>query len=91
MEKKSPIAGTVIITRDLTRSLEPKGRDRNTDDERRAPRGLILNAATLMQELGVDDVYDTHALLRLVDALDQEPVDLVEDMTIAATQPSSVA
>jgi hypothetical protein len=38
-----------------------------------------MNAATLMQELGVDDVFHTHAILRLVDALDQKPVELVEE------------
>ena len=61
------------------RSLEPEDRDHNTANERRARRELILDAATMMQELGVDDVYDTHALLQLVDALDQEPVEEFED------------
>ena len=61
------------------RSLEPEDRDHNTANERRARRELILDAATLMQELGVDDVYDTHALLRLVDALDQEPAEVFDD------------
>ncbi len=61
------------------RSLEPEDRDHNTANERRARRELILDAATLMQELGIDDVYDTHALLRLVDALDQEPADEFDD------------
>ena len=61
------------------RSLEPEDRDHNTTNERRARRELILNAATLMQELGVDDVFDTHALLRLVDALDKEPAEEFDD------------
>ncbi|NCA91033.1 MAG: hypothetical protein EOM92_19705 [Gammaproteobacteria bacterium] len=61
------------------RSLEPEDRDHNTANERRARRELILDAATLMQELGVDDVFDTHALLRLVDALDQEPAEEFDD------------
>ena len=61
------------------RSLEPEDRDHNTTNERRARRELILDAATLMQELGVDDVFDTHALLRLVDALDKEPAEEFDD------------
>lgn len=61
------------------RSLEPEDRDHNTANERRARRELILDAATMMQELGVDDVFDTHALLRLVDALDQEPAEEFDD------------
>ncbi|MBP8283276.1 MAG: hypothetical protein KAX46_05100 [Chromatiaceae bacterium] len=59
--------------------MEPEDRDRNTNDERRARRKLILYAATLLQELGVDDVFDTHAILRLVDALDQEPAEAFDD------------
>ena len=61
------------------RSLEPEDRHPNTDDERRARRELIMDAATMMQELGVDDVFDTHAILRLVDALDQEPAEEFDD------------
>lgn len=61
------------------RSLDPEDRDHNTANERRARRELILDAATMMQELGVDDVYDTHALLQLVDALDQEPAEEFDD------------
>ena len=61
------------------RSLEPEDRDHNTANERRARRELIMDAATMMQELGVDDVWDTHTLLRLVEALDQEPVEEFED------------
>ena len=61
------------------RSLEPEDRDHNTANERRARRELILDTATMMQELGVDDVFDTHALLRLVDALDQEPAEEFDD------------
>ena len=57
------------------RSLEPEDRDHNTANERRARRELILDAAYLLQALGVDDVDDTHAILRLVDALDQEPAE----------------
>ncbi len=37
-------------------SLEPEDRHPNTDDERLARLDLILNAAYLLQELGVDDV-----------------------------------
>ena len=61
------------------RSLEPEDRDHNTANERQARRVLILDAATMMQELGVDDVWDTHALLRLVDALDREPAEDFDD------------
>lgn len=61
------------------RSLEPEDRDHNTVNERRARRELILDAAYLLQELGVDDVFDTHTLLRLVDALDQEPAEEFDD------------
>ena len=61
------------------RSLDPEDRDHNTANERWARRELILDAANLMQALGVDDVYDTHALLRLVDALDQEPAEDFDD------------
>ena len=64
---------------DNLRSLDPEDRSPNTIDERRARRHLIMNAATLLLELGVDDIDDSHELLRLVDGLDQEPTEACED------------
>lgn len=61
------------------RSLEPEDRDHNTANERRARRDLILNAALLMLELGIDDVWDSHDIERKIDALDQEPAEDFED------------
>jgi len=61
------------------RTLDPEDRHPNTDDERRSRAQLILDAAILMQELGVDDVWDMHDVQRLVDALDQEPAEVFDD------------
>jgi hypothetical protein len=57
------------------RSLDPEDRSPNTIDERRARRYLIMNAALLMQELDIDDAWDTHDIERKMDALDREPAE----------------
>ena len=56
------------------RSLDPKDHDFNTREERQARRHLIMDAALLMQELEIEDVWDTHDIERKLDALDKEPV-----------------
>lgn len=61
------------------RSLDPEDKHPNTDDERRARRNIILNAALLLQNVGVDDLYDIHEIGRLIDALDQEPAEEFAD------------
>ncbi len=61
------------------RSLDPKDRHPNTDEERQERRHLIMDAALLMQELEIEDVWDTHDLERKIKALDQEPVDDLEE------------
>ena len=64
---------------DNLRSLDPEDRSPNTIDERRARRHLIMNAALLMQELDIDDAWDTHDIERKMDALDREPAEACED------------
>jgi hypothetical protein len=59
-------------------TLDPDDRHPNTDDERWARRRLIMNAALLMQELDIEDVFDTHDIERKIDALDKAPVETSE-------------
>lgn len=60
---------------DNLRTLDPEDRSPNTEEERWARRRLIMGAALLMQELDIEDAWDTHDLERKITALDQEPVE----------------
>jgi len=60
------------------RSLDPEDQSYNTMDERRSRAQLIMDAAILMQELGVDDVWDMHNVQRRIEELDQEQAEAVK-------------
>jgi len=61
------------------RSLDPNDRHPNTDAERRARERLVVSAARLLQELGIDDVYDEveleQRIARLNDEFDPDTTD----------------
>jgi len=61
------------------RSLEPEDTSYNTDKERRSRAQLIMDAAILMQELGVDDIWDMHDVQRRIDDRDQKPAEEYDD------------
>ena len=60
-------------------SLNPADQSFNEDRERESRRDLILTCAQILQELGVDDVYDERDLLdriaNLDDCYEEEPED----------------
>ena len=60
-------------------SLNPADRSFNEDRERESRRDLILTCAQILQELGVDDVFDERDLLdriaNLDDCYEEEPDD----------------
>ncbi len=60
-------------------SLDPDRHDHNDREEKWARRRIIMMAAEIMQDLGIDDVYDTHALQRRIEELDKEPIDQDEE------------
>ncbi len=55
------------------RSLDPNDRHPNTDEERRARAEIVRLAAMLLEELGVDDPSDAHAVDGAVSEMDREP------------------
>lgn len=50
--------------------IYPKDMDENTLAERNARGYIILLAAQLMEELGISDVTDTHAIMEIIKELD---------------------
>ncbi len=57
------------------RTLDPLDHSYNTMEERWARRNLIMAAAEMLAELGIEDVCDTHALMRCIEELNQEPIE----------------
>ena len=61
------------------RTLDPNDMSPNDHAERQARATIILLAASLLEELGIDDIGDSHAIHRTIAELDQAPVESEQD------------